>query len=133
MTEVAGNTLVDGRYRILRRIGSGGMADVYCAEDSHLGRQVAIKVLHRRFAQDQEFVERFRREAKSAAGLQPPERGGRLRPRRARGHLLHRDGVPHGPDAQGDRDLRGAAAPGARDRHRHADPRRPRASLTATA
>ncbi|HYN91536.1 MAG TPA: protein kinase, partial [Thermoleophilaceae bacterium] len=72
MTEVAGNTLMDGRYRILRRIGSGGMADVYCAEDSHLGRQVAIKVLHRRFAQDQEFVERFRREAKSAAGLNHP-------------------------------------------------------------
>jgi beta-lactam-binding protein with PASTA domain/predicted Ser/Thr protein kinase len=72
MTEVAGNTLVDGRYRVLRRIGSGGMADVYCAEDSHLGRQVAIKVLHRRFAQDQEFVERFRREAKAAAGLNHP-------------------------------------------------------------
>ena len=72
MTEVAGNTLVDGRYRILRRIGSGGMADVYCADDTHLGRQVAIKVLHRRFAQDQEFVERFRREAKSAAGLNHP-------------------------------------------------------------
>ena len=72
MTEVAGNTMVDGRYRSLRRIGSGGMADVYCAEDTHLGRQVAIKVLHRRFAQDQEFVERFRREAKSAAGLNHP-------------------------------------------------------------
>jgi len=72
MTEGAGNTLVDGRYRVVRRIGSGGMADVYCAEDIHLGRQVAIKVLHRRFAQDQEFVERFRREAKSAAGLNHP-------------------------------------------------------------
>jgi eukaryotic-like serine/threonine-protein kinase len=72
MTEVAGNTVVDGRYRILERIGSGGMADVYCAEDTHLGRRVAIKVLHRRFAQDQEFVERFRREAKSAAGLSHP-------------------------------------------------------------
>jgi serine/threonine-protein kinase len=72
MTEVAANTLVDGRYRILRRLGSGGMADVYCAEDTHLGREVALKVLHRRFAQDQEFVERFRREAKSAAGLQHP-------------------------------------------------------------
>jgi serine/threonine protein kinase len=69
MTEVASNTLVDGRYRVLHRIGAGGMADVYCAEDTHLGRQVALKVLHRRFAQDQEFVERFRREAKSAAGL----------------------------------------------------------------
>ena len=72
MTEVADNTLVDSRYRILRRLGSGGMADVYCAEDTHLGRQVALKVLHRRFAQDQEFVERFRREASAAAGLQHP-------------------------------------------------------------
>jgi eukaryotic-like serine/threonine-protein kinase len=72
VTEVATGALVDGRYRILRRIGSGGMADVYCAEDTHLGRQVALKVLHRRFAQDQEFVERFRREAKAAAGLSHP-------------------------------------------------------------
>ena len=72
MTEVADNTVVDGRYRILNRIGSGGMADVYCAEDTHLGRQVALKVLHRRFAQDREFVERFRREASAAAGLQHP-------------------------------------------------------------
>jgi serine/threonine-protein kinase len=72
VTEVADNTLVDGRYLIRHRIGSGGMADVYCAEDTHLGRQVALKVLHRRFAQDQEFVERFRREASSAAGLQHP-------------------------------------------------------------
>ena len=72
MTEVATGALVDGRYRIVRRIGSGGMADVYCAEDTHLGREVALKVLHRRFAQDQEFVERFRREAKAAAGLSHP-------------------------------------------------------------
>jgi eukaryotic-like serine/threonine-protein kinase len=72
VTEVADNTLVDSRYLIVRRIGSGGMADVYCAEDTHLGRQVALKVLHRRFAQDQEFVERFRREASAAAGLQHP-------------------------------------------------------------
>jgi beta-lactam-binding protein with PASTA domain/tRNA A-37 threonylcarbamoyl transferase component Bud32 len=72
MTEVAENTTVDGRYKILGRIGSGGMADVYRAEDTHLGREVALKVLHRRFAQDAEFVERFRREAKSAAGLQHP-------------------------------------------------------------
>ncbi|MFL5825985.1 MAG: PASTA domain-containing protein [Thermoleophilaceae bacterium] len=72
MAEVAENTLVDNRYRILNRIGSGGMADVYCAEDTHLGRQVALKVLHRRFAQDEEFVERFRREASAAAALQHP-------------------------------------------------------------
>jgi beta-lactam-binding protein with PASTA domain/predicted Ser/Thr protein kinase len=70
MTErLASETIVDGRYRVLRRIGSGGMADVYCAEDLQLGRQVALKVLHGRFAEDDEFVERFRREASSAAGL----------------------------------------------------------------
>jgi serine/threonine-protein kinase len=72
MAEVANETLVDERYRILERIGSGGMADVYLADDTHLGRQVALKVLHRRFAADDEFVERFRREASSAAGLQHP-------------------------------------------------------------
>ena len=64
--------MVDGRYRITGRIGTGGMADVYSAHDEHLGRDVAIKLLHRRFAQDQEFVERFRREASAAAGLQHP-------------------------------------------------------------
>jgi serine/threonine-protein kinase len=63
-------TVIDGRYRIVRRIGSGGMADVYLADDLQLDRQVAVKILHRRFAQDPEFVERFRREASSAAGLQ---------------------------------------------------------------
>src|SRR3954469_12574907 len=72
MAEVANQTLVDNRYRIIGRIGSGGMADVYLADDTHLGREVALKVLHRRFAQDQEFVERFRREASAAAGLQHP-------------------------------------------------------------
>jgi eukaryotic-like serine/threonine-protein kinase len=70
--EVAEGSVVDGRYRVLRRIGSGGMADVWLVEDTHLQRQVALKVLHRRFAQDQEFVERFRREAEAAAGLQHP-------------------------------------------------------------
>src|SRR3954468_10268679 len=48
------------------------MADGYCAHDEHLGRDVAIKLLHRRFSQDQDFVERFRREASAAAGLQHP-------------------------------------------------------------
>ena len=72
MADVAEGTIVDGRYRIQRRVGSGGMADVYCAEDSQLGRQVALKVLHRRFARDRVFVERFRREASAAAGLQHP-------------------------------------------------------------
>jgi beta-lactam-binding protein with PASTA domain/tRNA A-37 threonylcarbamoyl transferase component Bud32 len=63
-------TVVDGRYRVLSRVGSGGMAEVYCAQDMQLGRKVALKILYRRFAEDREFVERFRREASSAAGLQ---------------------------------------------------------------
>jgi serine/threonine-protein kinase len=72
MSDIAGETVVDGRYRVMSRLGSGGMADVYCAEDLQLGRRVALKTLHGRFAEDQEFVERFRREASSAAGLQHP-------------------------------------------------------------
>jgi serine/threonine-protein kinase len=72
MQGIARDTMVDGRYRIIRRIGSGGMADVYEAEDTQLGRRVALKLLYRRFAEDAEFVERFRREASSAAGLSHP-------------------------------------------------------------
>src|SRR6202051_2828601 len=66
---VGPGTLIDERYRVISRVGSGGMADVYCAEDVQLGRRVAVKMLHERFAADEEFVERFRREASSAAGL----------------------------------------------------------------
>jgi eukaryotic-like serine/threonine-protein kinase len=66
------DTVVDGRYRIMGRLGSGGMADVYCAEDLQLGRKVALKLLYRRFAEAEQFVERFRREASAAAGLQHP-------------------------------------------------------------
>ena len=64
--------LFDGRYKIVRKLGAGGMADVYCAEDQELGRQVAIKILNDRHAGDEQFVERFRREAKNAAGLNHP-------------------------------------------------------------
>ncbi len=69
---IVSGTVVDGRYEILQRVGSGGMADVYLAVDRLLGRRLAVKILHHRFAEDQEFVERFKREASSAAGLSHP-------------------------------------------------------------
>ena len=62
----------DDRYEVIRKLGSGGMAEVFLAEDRLLGRQVALKVLFDRYANDEQFVERFRREASSAAGLNHP-------------------------------------------------------------
>jgi serine/threonine-protein kinase len=70
MSVLANGTLVDNRYTVRGRIGSGGMADVYLCDDQHLGRPVALKVMHERFAADQSFVTRFEREAQAAAGLQ---------------------------------------------------------------
>jgi len=67
--QITPGTLIDERYRVVSRVGSGGMAEVYCADDIQLGRRVAVKLLHERFALDEEFVERFRREASSAASL----------------------------------------------------------------
>jgi beta-lactam-binding protein with PASTA domain/predicted Ser/Thr protein kinase len=72
MSTPAPDTLIDGRYKVISRLGSGGMADVFLAEDQQLGRRVALKLLHGRFAADPDFVERFRREARAAAGLQHP-------------------------------------------------------------
>jgi serine/threonine-protein kinase len=68
MSEVSPTTLND-RYELQQRIGKGGMADVYLARDVLLDRLVAIKVLFPEFATDPSFVERFRREAQSAANL----------------------------------------------------------------
>src|SRR5919109_1623758 len=72
MADTTIGALIDGRYRVLSRLGAGGMADVFLAEDQQLGRKIALKLLHRRFAEDPGFVERFRREAQAAAGLQHP-------------------------------------------------------------
>lgn len=61
-----------GRYQIIERIGGGGMALVYRAQDILLNRNVAIKVLRQQFVNDEEFIRRFRREAQSAASLSHP-------------------------------------------------------------
>jgi serine/threonine-protein kinase len=72
MSEFEAGDIIDGRYRVLHRLGAGGMADVYLAQDEQLDREIALKLLHRRFAEDPGFVERFRREAQAAASLQHP-------------------------------------------------------------
>ena len=64
--------VLNDRYEVERRIGRGGMADVFLARDLLLDRPVAIKVLFPEFAVDPNFVERFRREAQSAANLNHP-------------------------------------------------------------
>ena len=71
-TDTLIDRVFDRRYVIKRKLGSGGMADVYLAEDQELGRRVALKLLNERHAADEQFVERFRREAQSAAGLNHP-------------------------------------------------------------
>ncbi len=63
---------VDNRYHLGHMLGSGGMADVYLAHDSILDRSVALKVMSDRYSHDEEFVERFKREAQSAAALSHP-------------------------------------------------------------
>jgi eukaryotic-like serine/threonine-protein kinase len=65
-------TVINDRYEIQQRIGRGGMADVFLARDILLDRPVAVKVLFPEFATDPNFVERFRREAQSAANLNHP-------------------------------------------------------------
>jgi len=64
--------MIGGRYEIMGRIGTGGMADVYKAVDRVLNRYVAVKVLKREFREDENFVKKFWSEAQSAAGLQHP-------------------------------------------------------------
>ena len=72
MTDNGERTVLNDRYEIQQRIGRGGMADVFLARDLLLDRSVAIKVLFPEFATDPNFVERFRREAQSAANLTHP-------------------------------------------------------------
>ena len=61
-----------GDYQVMRKLGRGGMADVYAARQLSLGRDVAFKVLRSEYARDKDYVERFRREARAAAKLNHP-------------------------------------------------------------
>jgi len=70
--ELLAGQLLDGRYRIVGRIARGGMATVYEALDTRLHRDVAVKVMHAALARDEDFVDRFIREARSAARLSHP-------------------------------------------------------------
>ena len=72
MRALTTGTLIDDRYELLQLLGSGGMAQVYRAHDEFLGRDVALKILREQYSENERFVERFRREAQSAASLSHP-------------------------------------------------------------
>ena len=71
MSDLTGE-LIDGRYQLIRQVASGGMASIYEGIDTRLDRKVAVKIMHSHLAQDEQFVERFIREAKAAAALSHP-------------------------------------------------------------
>ena len=71
MSDLTGE-LIDGRYQLIRQLANGGMASIYEAVDTRLDRKVAVKIMHPHLAQDEQFVERFIREAKAAASLTHP-------------------------------------------------------------
>ena len=71
MSDLTGE-IIDGRYQLLRQVGTGGMASIYEGFDTRLDRKVAVKIMHPHLAQDEQFVERFIREAKAAAALSHP-------------------------------------------------------------
>ncbi|HEX9923746.1 MAG TPA: protein kinase, partial [Anaerolineae bacterium] len=71
MADLTGKIL-DRRYRVVAKLGRGGMAEVYKADQPSLGRYVAIKVLHSHLIDDEDFINRFSREAKAIGGLRHP-------------------------------------------------------------
>src|SRR6476620_1457609 len=72
MPAVVVGELIAERYELEELVGKGGMSTVYRAKDRLLERTVAIKILHEHFSRDEDYVERFRREARAAARLSHP-------------------------------------------------------------
>ena len=86
-------TILGGRYRLVELLGQGGMATIYRADDTQLGRDVAIKLLRPEYLRDPDFSSRFRQEAQNAASLSHPNVVTRLRLRRGPVGPVHRHGV----------------------------------------
>ncbi len=72
MIDVRIGTMLSGRYEVLKRVGSGGMADVYMAKDHKLNRNVAVKVLKSEYVEDEKFLKKFETEAQAVARLSHP-------------------------------------------------------------
>ena len=103
-----GRTLA--HFRILETLGSGGMGDVYLAEDTQLGRRVAVKVLPSGFESDPERIRRFVREAQAASALNHPKWRRSMRSVKRTGFIAS-PWIRERPDARGE-DWRGSAACG---------------------
>jgi eukaryotic-like serine/threonine-protein kinase len=69
---LTGEIILNGRYKLLQRIGSGGMSIVYKAQDLSLGRLVAVKMMHESLTDDEGFLQRFQQEAHAVANLTHP-------------------------------------------------------------
>ena len=85
--------VLGGRYLLKDKVGTGGMATVFRAQDQVLDRTVAVKIMLPQYAGDATFAARFKQEAQQLPAC-PPLYRGRLRLGQGRRHLLHRHGVP---------------------------------------